>query len=139
MVDDILLNKVAIIERCLARLENEYRGHEDELETNLTRQDSIILNLQRCCEAAIDLAMHMVRARGLGLPQESREAFTLLRDADLIDEDITSRMQAMVGFRNIAVHSYQKLSLDIVRSILNENLGDFCQFCSTVLRYSTQA
>ena len=70
MVDDVLLNKVAIIERCRARLENEYRGHEDELETNLTRQDSIILNLQRCCEAAIDLAMHVVRARGLGLPQE---------------------------------------------------------------------
>ena len=53
MVDDILLNKVAIIERCLARLEQEYRGHENELETDLTRQDSIILNLQRCCEAAI--------------------------------------------------------------------------------------
>ena len=138
MVDDILLNKVAIIERCLARLENEYRGHEDELETNLTRQDSVILNLQRCCEASIDLAMHVVRARGLGLPQESREAFTLLRNADIIDEVLTSRMQAMVGFRNIAVHNYQKLSLEIVRSILSENLDDFRQFCSTMLTRNTQ-
>ena len=138
MVDDILLNKVAIIERCLARLEKEYRGHEDELETNLTRQDSVILNLQRCCEASIDLAMHVVRARGLGLPQESREAFTLLRNADIIDEVLTSRMQAMVGFRNIAVHNYQKLSLEIVRSILSENLDDFRQFCSTMLTRNTQ-
>ena len=46
-----------------------------------SRQDSILLNLQRCCEAAIDLAMHWVRVRRLGLPQESREAFTLLHDA----------------------------------------------------------
>ncbi len=134
MVDDVLLNKVAIIERCLARLEEEYHGYEDELETNLTRQDSIILNLQRCCEAAIDLAMHVVRARRLGLPQESREAFTLLRDAKIIDEVLTSHMQAMVGFRNVAVHSYQKLSLEIVRFILDENLGDFRQFCSIMLK-----
>lgn len=139
MVDDVLLNKVAIIERCLARLEQEYRGHEDELDTNLTRQDSILLNLQRCSEAAIDLAMHGVRVHRLGLPQESREAFTLLYDADLIDEILMQRMQAMVGFRNIAVHNYQKLSLEIVRSILNENLGDFRQFCTIMLKPGSQA
>ena len=138
MVDDVLLNKVAIIERCLARLEQEYLGHEDELDTNLTRQDSIILNLQRCCEAAIDLGMHGVRVRRLGLPQESREAFTLLHDAGLIDETLMQRMQAMVGFRNIAVHNYQKLSLEIVRSILNENLDDFRQFCTTMLTLDAQ-
>ena len=139
MVDDVLLNKVAIIERCLARLEQEYRGHEDELDTNLTRQDSILLNLQRCCETAIDLAMHGVRVHRLGLPQDSREAFTLLYGADLIDEMLMQRMQAMVGFRNIAVHNYQQLSLDIVRSILNENLGNFRQFCTIMLKPDNQA
>lgn len=55
MVTDVRLNKVAIIERCLLRIDQEYYGHEEELETNFTRQDSIILNLQRVCEAAIDL------------------------------------------------------------------------------------
>ena len=137
MVDDVLLNKVAIIERCLTRLEQEYRGHEDELETNLMRQDPILLNLQRCCEAAIDLAMHGVRAHRLGLPQESREAFTLLHDAGLIDEMLMRRMQAMVGFCNIAVHNYQKSSLEIVRAILNEKLDDFRQFCSIMLKQKT--
>lgn len=58
MLDDVLLNKVATVERCLARVRDEYRGHEAELETNLTRQDAIVLNLRRACEACIDLAMH---------------------------------------------------------------------------------
>jgi uncharacterized protein YutE (UPF0331/DUF86 family) len=136
MADDVLLNKVAIIERCLARVDEEYRGHEGELDTNLTRQDSIILNLQRACEAAIDLAMHMVRSRALGLPQESREAFVLLQQAALIDEQISKRMQAMVGFRNIAVHAYQKLSLPVVRSILDTRLDDFRAFTTAMLRQS---
>ncbi|HLA75620.1 MAG TPA: DUF86 domain-containing protein [Gammaproteobacteria bacterium] len=134
MADDVILNKAAMIERCLARIVEEYRGHEHELESNLTRQDAIVLNLQRTCEAAIDLAMHVVRVRRLGLPQESREAFTLLEQAGLLDAKTGQRMRAMVGFRNVAVHNYQALSLPIMRAILEKHLDDFRAFTATVLR-----
>jgi len=30
--DDVLLNKVAVVERCLSRIETEYFGHEDEFD-----------------------------------------------------------------------------------------------------------
>lgn len=133
MPDDVLLNKVAIVERCLARIEEEYRGREDELVTNQTRQDAIILNLQRACEAAIDLAMHLVRRHQLGLPQHSRDAFQLLDDAGVLDSRLTQSMQAMVGFRNVAVHDYQELSLDIVRSILENKLIDFRTFTQAAI------
>lgn len=46
MVDDVIVNKVATIERCLARVREEYGSDERNLRDNLTRQDSIILNLQ---------------------------------------------------------------------------------------------
>lgn len=58
MADDVVLNKVAIIERCVARAREEYADNEANLVGNQTRQDAIVLNLQRACEAAIDLAMH---------------------------------------------------------------------------------
>ncbi|MDT8421220.1 MAG: DUF86 domain-containing protein [Desulfuromonadales bacterium] len=134
MASDVVLNKVAIIERCLSRIEEEYQGHQDELETNFTRQDSIVLNLQRTCEASIDVAMHLVRIRKLGIPQESREAFDMLCDADIINPELRDRLKAMVGFRNIAVHDYRKLNLDVVRTIIAERLGDFRTFSSVVLR-----
>ncbi|BBO80283.1 hypothetical protein DSCO28_08490 [Desulfosarcina ovata subsp. sediminis] len=84
MTSDVLLNKIAIIERCLSRIEEEYRGHEQELDSNYTRQDSIILNLQRACEASIDAAMHLVRVCKLGVPQESRDAFDMLGKDSLL-------------------------------------------------------
>lgn len=93
-----------------------------------------MLNLQRACEAAIDLAMHGVRVRRLGLPQESREAFTLLEQAGLLDAKTAERMRAMVGFRNVAVHNYQALSLPILRAILEKHLDDFHAFAATLLR-----
>lgn len=133
MVDDVLLNKVAIIERCLKRIDEEYRGHESDFRGNFTRQDSIILNLLRACEASIDLAMHLVRFRRLGLPQESREAFTLLEQAGLLNGPLAARMRAMVGFQNIAVHDYQKLNLDIVESLLQKHLDDFHGFTAVAI------
>lgn len=132
--NDVLLNKVAIIERCLGRIESEYRGHEAELESNYTRQDSVILNLQRACEAAIDAAMHLVRVRKLGVPQDSREAFDLLGEAGLITAELCERLKSMVGFRNVAVHDYRKLNLDVVRNIIEKHLVDFRRFGAAVLR-----
>ncbi len=134
MADDILVNKVAIIERCLGRIEEEYKGREGEFATNYTRQDSIVLNLQRICEASIDAAMHLVRLYRLGVPQESREAFRMLQAKEIISSDLSNRLQAMVGFRNIAVHDYRKLDMDIVEAILRERLDDFRAFCSILLK-----
>lgn len=133
---DILLNKAATIERCLMRVENEYRGHEHELETNFTRQDSIILNLQRACEASIDMAMHLVRVGNMGIPQESRDAFDMLRDHGIIPPALCDRLKAMVGFRNVAVHDYRKLNMEIVRSVVETRLDDFREFSATALRVS---
>lgn len=132
-MDDILLNKASVIERCLQRIGEEYSGRETELENNYTRQDAIILNLQRACEACIDSAIHLVRVRRLGLPQQSRDAFVLIEEAGLINKDLSRRMQAMVGFRNIALHNYRKLNLSILRSILDERLGDFKEFATRLI------
>lgn len=78
MPDDVLLNKIAMIEHCLMRIREEYHGYEAEFAINFTKQDSVILNLLRACEAAIDVAMHLIRVRRLGIPQDSRDAFSLL-------------------------------------------------------------
>ena len=73
-MDDVLLNKAAAIERALRRVREEHAGDDARLLLDQTRQDAIILNLQRACESSIDAAMHLVRIERLGVPQESREA-----------------------------------------------------------------
>ena len=120
MADDVLVNKAAAIERAVSRVREEYGDDDTNLTANQTRQDAIILNLQRACESAIDAAMHVVRVRRLGIPQETREAFELLERAGYIDPSLALRLRRMVGFRNVAVHDYQRLSLDIVRSIVRQ-------------------
>lgn len=134
MADDVVLNKAASIERCLQRIQDEYADTKQNLAENQTKQDAIVLNLQRACETAIDLAMYVVSQRKLGVPQDSRDAFTLLQTADILSADLTTRMQRMVGFRNIAVHEYARLNLDVVQAIITKQLDDFRTFSSAIVK-----
>lgn len=124
MTDDITLNKTAIIRRCLQRVDAEFQQNTSRLD-DFTVQDAIVLNLLRACESAIDLAMHHVADRRLGIPQHSREAFELLMQHGLLTQTTTNAMKNMVGFRNIAVHSYQQLQRPVLEAILLRHLGDF--------------
>ena len=134
MANDVILNKAASIERRLQRILEEYAGDNQNLVANQTKQDAIILNLQRACETAIDLAMYVVNQRPLGVPQESRDSFTLLQTAGILPADLATRMQHMVGFRNIAVHEYTRLNLDVVMAIVTKQLDDFRTFSSTIVK-----
>lgn len=132
-MNDVLLNKTTTIERCVKRIREVYEGNPANL-SDITKQDSIILNIQRACEASIDLAMHMVSGRKLGVPKSSREAFTLLCEKGLIDAELAKNLMNMVGFRNIAVHDYQSLNVDILVAIVEKHIDDFKIFTQAVFR-----
>ena len=127
MVNDVIYNKIASIERCVIRVKDVYDNDLKNLE-DYTKQDSIILNIQRACECSIDLAMHIVSEKKLGVPQTSRDAFEVLEKNGIITKELASKMKPMVGFRNIAVHDYQKVNIKIVQMIIEKHMDDFNEF-----------
>ncbi|MFJ7512539.1 DUF86 domain-containing protein [Peribacillus simplex] len=134
MKNDVILNKISVIERCMNRVREVYANDAGSLK-DFTKQDSIILNIQRACEASIDLAMHIVAEQKLGLPQTSRDAFDMLHKALIIDENSAKRLKAMVGFRNIAVHDYQTVNIEILQQIVENHLGDFTDYTKQILKF----
>ncbi len=125
-MDSIILRKAATIERCLQRVQSAYAAPAVlPFEEDYDRQDVLVLNLLRACEAALDLANHVVLVRRLGLPATSRESFRLVADAGLISSDLSERLQRMVSFRNLVVHDYSSLNLAILRALVEHHLGDF--------------
>lgn len=113
--DDVCLNKAAIIERAIRRMQAVYAANPGL--DNYTHIDALTLNIERACQAAIDLAMHVVARDHLGVPQSSADAFRLLAAAGRITPDTVRAMAAMTAFRNIAVHEYQELDLTVLRAI----------------------
>lgn len=128
--DDVLLNKAAIIERCIRRIKEEYKACPQL--NNYTHVDAMTLNIERSCQAAIDMAMHLAAKRHLGIPQSSAEAFDLLRKAGVINETLRKAMRGMTGFRNVAVHQYEELDTGILKHIAETGYQDFVSFCQAL-------
>ncbi len=130
---DIVLAKVGNIQRCLRRINDVTGGDPDRLE-EIDTQDIFVLNLQRAIEATIDIAAHIIASEGLGLASTIKENFKILHEAGIIDHGLMKKMQAMVGFRNIAVHDYTSIDLEILKSILKNNLKDLEEFYTFILK-----
>lgn len=71
MASDVLLNKVATIERCVRRVREEYAAAGSNFASDFTHQDAAILNIQRACEAVLDIGNHLVRSERLGAPPKA--------------------------------------------------------------------
>jgi uncharacterized protein YutE (UPF0331/DUF86 family) len=134
MPDDVLLNKAATIERCIARARSEYQKDPITFGTDFTRQDAAVLNIQCACEAALDIGQYLVRRDRLGVPQSARDVFDLLAQGEWINSDLATSLKRMVAFRNIAVHEYQSLLLPILIDVVTLHLDEFLQFSQAILK-----
>ena len=128
----VLINKFESIEKCIKRINEEYDNNPKNLE-DYRKMDSIILNLQRACEMATDVAMYIVSNRMLGIPQTKKEAFEKLNKNGLISDEMCANMKGMVGFRNIAIHEYKQIDEDIVKDVIENHLEDIKEFVRTMV------
>ena len=78
--------------------------------------------------------MHLVRKHRLGIPQDSRDAFDLLAAAGKLEAPLAESLKRRVGFRNVAVHSYTRIDLAIVRATIERHAGDLVRFSSAAIR-----
>ena len=128
--DDVMMNKAAVIERSLRRIVELYAA--DPTLADLLYLDALTLNVERACQAAIDLAMHAIAAERLGMPQSQADAFRLLADAGRLSRDLSERMIGMCGFRNVLVHQYQELEIELLHQVARDRWKDLIEFCAAL-------
>lgn len=55
-----------------------------------------------------------------------------LADQKVVAPELASHLRAMTGFRNIAVHDYERLDRAVLKGILRERVGDLAAFADAV-------
>jgi len=128
---DAILSKISIIKNCLRTIE-KVTSFDPEKLNDIFVQDVFVLNVQRAVQACIDIANIIISKKGFRLPASYKESFYILHREGIVDESLTKKMNSMVGFRNIAVHEYENLELEILKSILTKNLKDLEGFYSLI-------
>ena len=134
-MNDVVINKIANIQRCIERARQEYQSDPDGFATNYTTQDAAVLNVVRACEQTIDLANHLIQTYHMGIPTSSAESFDLLGRKSVIDATLAEKLKQLVHFRNTMVQQYQSMDIAIVKTVIVSGLDDLIQFGDRVLAF----
>jgi uncharacterized protein YutE (UPF0331/DUF86 family) len=131
-MSEVIAQKITSLQRSVARAREAFATAGVEFRTNYNLQDAAILNVIRACDTSIDLANMLIRQRRLGIPSESRDSFAILVREHSVPPDLGDRLKKMIGFRNLAVHQYRELDLEIVESVIRKSLDDLLEFAQIV-------
>jgi len=132
----ILSEKLESLRRCVARIEEKRAPSAEALLSDPDRQDILALNIMRAVQICVDMAAHVVARHDEPAPATMGEAFDGLQRLGLIDAALCRSLKAAVGFRNVAVHSYQQIDWEIVHAIAWNQIGDFRSFARAIRSYS---
>lgn len=81
-------------------------------------------SLQTVVTALSDLAYHLCAKRLRYAPENARDALRRLARHGAISDGLLTKISAMIGFRNLAVHGYEVFDDDHLRQVLRDGLGD---------------
>lgn len=88
-------------------------------------KDYIMLNavlhlLQVSIQAMIDLSSRLIVELGYKIPSTYGEIPSILRELNIISNEDALTMKRMIGFRNVIVHGYVDVSVDLVKRIMTD-------------------
>ena len=132
MDKQLVAAKLESLRLAIARVRTRTPASVAALAADLDAQDIVSLNLQRAVQLCVDIAYHLGAAADVAEPETMAGAFATMREAGIIDEVLAEAMRRAVGFRNIAVHQYEKMDWQIVFDVATKRIVDLESFARAV-------
>lgn len=130
----VVRRHLAALREALTNLHRHTTSSAAELRANADLRWIIERGLQLCVQNALDIASHLVAARGLDAP-EYATAIDRLAEIGVVSAEFAAQLRPLAGFRNVLVHGYLQVDLAVVERVLKEKLTDLEQFASQVETY----
>lgn len=129
----VIEQKLENLRYCVNRVADRCPDNADILARDPDTQDIIALNLSRAVQQCVDIGAHLITSLDLPPPGTMGETFDRLAEGKVIDSALADRLKKAVGFRNIAVHNYERINWDIVHAVCSRHLDDFRAFAREVV------
>ena len=126
-----------LVAKKLAQIETNVRelrtlSRPAEIARDVREERFVEHTLQIAIQAALDVASHLVSDDRLGEPRSNRELFEILARHGWISEELLATLRGIVGFRNVLVHGYGDVDLEIVRDVVENRLDDLLRFVAGI-------
>lgn len=129
----VIEQKLESLRHCVQRVATRIPAQATTLATDSDLQDIVSLNLSRAVQICVDIGAHLIAEMDVPAPDTMGETFDLLAQQGVVTHALATRLKKAVGFRNIAVHNYERINWEIVHSIATFHLNDFSDFAKAVM------
>jgi uncharacterized protein YutE (UPF0331/DUF86 family) len=137
MQNGVLVGKLAALEEALAELRSLGTVSVAQLGGDWRTRRAIERDLQVAVEVVIDVCQRIVALRGQApAPTSSQAVGRCVQLGVLSARDAYAKM---VQFRNLVVHRYEHIDVEILADIVNTRLADFDAFREDVMGYIRRA
>ena len=135
MVDEaLILRKLAELDQYYGQLKEYENTSVDQYSDDWKIQRIIERTLQMMIETCVDIAGHIIADKGFRIPKSYADTFKVLLEERILDRKLSAVMEKMAKFRNIVVHHYDKVDVEIVIAILKKDLADFIRYKAAIIQ-----
>ena len=115
-------DKVKDIKSYLEQLSKFKPKSFDEYKKDFKTKAACERYFEKIAEATLDLAVLVIKDRGLPIPEQDYEAFDTLEKDGLIDNALSKRLRDIKGMRNIIAHKYGDVDDKIMYNSITKEL-----------------
>jgi uncharacterized protein YutE (UPF0331/DUF86 family) len=133
--NDRLLEKIDELENYLRELEEYLPEQEEDYLNNSLRKRACERAFQLASENLLDICNLIISEKGFGMPSDSKDSVRKLAENRVLPASLSTRLEELVGFRNLLVHQYGRVDDSRSYSYLNMELKDFYEFIEIIDRY----
>jgi uncharacterized protein YutE (UPF0331/DUF86 family) len=84
--------------------------------------------LQVSIESCLDVANHIIAAEGFRAPKDFADAFKVLEENEVLDEELGMKLRQMAKFRNRLVRLYGDIDDTYVYAFITHDIPDIIAF-----------
>ncbi len=98
-------------------------GEFDEYKSNNLVKAACERYFEKIVEAVTDIAFMVIVKRKLRVPEDDIDAFRILLEHKIINEELYKKLKQAKGMRNILAHQYGTINHEIVFEAITEDLN----------------
>ena len=129
---ELIESKLEALRQFVRRIRDKTPSSIPALCEDADLQDIISVNLERAVQACVDIAAHIIADSEEAAPATMGAGFGALQRLGVLPAELALQLKRAVGFRNIAVHTYQDIDWAMVYEIVTTRLDDFARFAGCV-------
>ena len=121
---ELIRQKIAKIKEYMKYIQDIAQDCDKKFSIDPVYRGALLYYLYLLADTCIVLAEMVIKKRDLRRPQSYSEAFDILADAGILDQEFAWSFAKIAGFRNFLAHDYEKIDAQKICQNILKKLPD---------------